>query len=56
MAIVRECVTVRWGGFSAQAVAAATDIMEGSMSKELKKFLKKNIKDKDTSDKLVRIR
>lgn len=36
-----------------QALAAATDIIEGNLGKELKKFLKKSIKDKELSDQLA---
>lgn len=38
---------------TAEAVAAATDVIDSNLGKELKKFLKKSIKDKEMSDQLA---
>lgn len=38
---------------TAEAVAAATDVIESSLGKDLKKFLKKSLKDQDLQDKLA---
>ncbi|EWM24974.1 nucleolar protein expressed [Nannochloropsis gaditana] len=38
---------------TAEAVAAASDIIESNLGKELKKFLKKSIKDKEMSEQLA---
>jgi len=38
---------------TAEAVAAATDVIDSNLGKELKKFLKKSIKDKEMSEQLA---
>jgi nucleolar protein 58 len=38
---------------TAEAVAAATDVIESNLGKDLKKFLKKSLKDQDLQDRLA---